>query len=61
MRIGPDEFAGHPPELKNIHDFNMRETTKELDQMDSAFVISYGGVILSAATLKSFQESGCSV
>ena len=44
-----DPLQGHPPEVKKIFDFNMRETTKELAQLDGAFVISADGTILSAA------------
>lgn len=44
-----DPLHGHPPEVKKIHDFNMRETAKELAQLDGAFIISSDGIILSAA------------
>lgn len=43
-----DPLFGHPDELKNIHDPNMRETVKELAQLDGAFVISDNGVVVSA-------------
>ena len=35
-----DPLFGHPPELKKIGDPNMRETIKELAQLDGAFVVS---------------------
>ncbi len=44
-----DPLRGHPPEVKKIFDFNMRETAKELAQLDGAFVISGDGTIVSAA------------
>lgn len=44
-----DPLKGHSPEEKMIADFNMRETVKELAQLDGAFVISSEGVIVSAA------------
>jgi diadenylate cyclase len=44
-----DPLLGHPPELKKVSDFNMRETAKELAQLDGAFVVSADGIILSAA------------
>jgi len=44
-----DPLQGHPPEVKKIFDFNMRETAKELAQLDGAFVISVDGTFLSAA------------
>ena len=44
-----DPLQGHPPGVKKIFDFNMREATKELAQLDGAFVISADGIVLSAA------------
>ena len=44
-----DPLAGHPDESKRIDDPNVRETLKELAQLDGAFVISNDGVALSAA------------
>jgi diadenylate cyclase len=44
-----DPLLGHPDEIKRIEDANARETIKELAQLDGAFVVSDGGVILSAA------------
>ncbi|HSL00054.1 MAG TPA: thioredoxin domain-containing protein [Rubrobacteraceae bacterium] len=43
-----DPLFGHPDEAKRIEDPNARETIKELAQLDGAFVISDGGVVLSA-------------
>lgn len=44
-----DPVAGHPEDARRICDPNLRETLKELAQLDGAFVVSGGGVVLSAA------------
>ena len=44
-----DPLYGHPEEKKKVFDPDMRETVKELAQLDGAFVISGDGVVLSAA------------
>ena len=44
-----DPLLGHPDEAKYIYDPNVRETLKELAQLDGAFVVSDVGVVLSAA------------
>jgi diadenylate cyclase len=44
-----DPLYGHPHESKRIKDPDLRETLKELAQLDGAFVVSDEGVILSAA------------
>lgn len=44
-----DPLYPHPDELKHISEPNVRETLKELAQLDGAFVISSGGVAVSAA------------
>ena len=43
-----DPLQGHPDHLKHIEDPNMRETIKELAQLDGAFIISGKGIVLSA-------------
>jgi diadenylate cyclase len=43
-----DPLEGHSISLKHIDDPNMRETIKELAQLDGAFVVSNDGVVLSA-------------
>lgn len=43
-----DPFAGHPADSRHIDDHNLRETVKELAQLDGAFVVSDDGVFLSA-------------
>jgi len=44
-----DPLAGHPEEVKHIADPDVRETLKELAQLDGAFVVSDAGTVLSAA------------
>ena len=44
-----DPLQGHRDEDKYIDDPNVRETIKELAQLDGAFVVSNAGVVLSAA------------
>lgn len=44
-----DPLVGHPPETKRIDKPDVRESLKELAQLDGAFVISGDGVALSAA------------
>src|SRR5829696_9587110 len=42
-----DPLHGHPDEHKKLDDPNVRETLKELAQLDGAFVVSDEGVVLS--------------
>lgn len=44
-----DPLAGHPDESKHISNPDLRETLKELAQLDGAFVISDSGTVVSAA------------
>jgi DNA integrity scanning protein DisA with diadenylate cyclase activity len=44
-----DPLQGHPDEAKRLDDPNVRETLKELAQLDGAFVVSNAGVVESAA------------
>jgi len=44
-----DPLYGHPPEVKRISDPDMRETIKELAQLDGAFIVGGDGVVISAA------------
>lgn len=44
-----DPLYGHPEEKKQICDPDMRETVKELAQLDGAFVVGGNGVVISAA------------
>ena len=44
-----DPLQGHPDESKQIESPDMRETIKELAQLDGAFLVSNAGVVISAA------------
>jgi diadenylate cyclase len=44
-----DPLHGHPDESKQIENPDVRETIKELAQLDGAFLVSNSGVVLSAA------------
>src|SRR5215216_4211689 len=44
-----DPLQGHADEDKQIEDPDVRETIKELAQLDGAFLVSESGVVLSAA------------
>ena len=46
-----DPLYGHPDSEKRISDPGMRETIKELAQLDGAFIISEDGIVLSATRL----------
>ncbi|MEZ4727198.1 MAG: diadenylate cyclase [Caldilineaceae bacterium] len=43
-----DPLWHHPDEIKRIDNPNMRETVKELAQLDGAFIVSDAGIVLSA-------------
>ena len=52
-----DPLYGHPDEVKHIADPDMRETVKELAQLDGAFIVSNEGIVLSACRyLDAFSE-----
>jgi len=44
-----DPLYGHPADKKRICDPDMRETVKELAQLDGAFIVSGSGIVISAA------------
>lgn len=43
-----DPLWHHDDKVKHIHDPNLRETVKELAQLDGAFIVSGKGVVVSA-------------
>lgn len=43
-----DPLSGHPPNRRSIHEPDLRETVKELAQLDGGFVVSAEGTVLSA-------------
>ncbi|MBW1743733.1 MAG: DNA integrity scanning protein DisA nucleotide-binding domain protein [Deltaproteobacteria bacterium] len=56
-----DPLQGHPLESKKIDDVNMRETAKELSQLDGAFVVSADGTVISAARYLNADSTGVDV
>lgn len=53
-----DPLAGHPEAAKRLDDYNLRETVKELSQLDGAFVVSDHGVVLSACRYLDASSDG---
>uniref|UniRef100_A0A7V4G797 DAC domain-containing protein n=1 Tax=Desulfobacca acetoxidans TaxID=60893 RepID=A0A7V4G797_9BACT len=53
-----DPLLGHPDEVKHIDDPDMRETIKELAQLDGAFVVSDDGVVISACRYLNASSEG---
>ncbi len=43
-----DPLAGHPATARRVDDANLRETVKELAQLDGGFVVSADGLVVSA-------------
>ncbi len=53
-----DPLHGHPDEFKRIDNSNMRETIKELAQLDGAFIVSDDGVVISACRYINASSDG---
>lgn len=53
-----DPLKGHPNDHKHVQDPNVRETLKELAQLDGAFVISGDGVAVAACRYLSASADG---
>ncbi len=53
-----DPLWHHPDELKRIDNPNMRETVKELAQLDGAFIVSNRGVVVSACRYLDASSEG---
>jgi diadenylate cyclase len=43
-----DPLFGHPESARHVSNINLRGTIKELAQLDGGFVVSHGGIVLSA-------------
>src|SRR5258708_6977081 len=56
-----DPLLGHPDEKKRITSHDMRETIKELAQLDGAFVISEEGIAVSACRYLNASSEGISL
>ncbi len=53
-----DPLLGHPANVKRITDPDMRETIKELAQLDGAFLVCEDGVVHSAARYVNADTQG---
>jgi len=53
-----DPLWYHPSHLKRIGDPNLRETVKELSQLDGAFLVSADGIVISACRYISASSEG---
>jgi DNA integrity scanning protein DisA with diadenylate cyclase activity len=53
-----DPLYGHSEEKKKICDPNVRETVKELSQLDGAFIVSGDGVVISAGRYINASSKG---
>ncbi len=53
-----DPLQGHADDVKRIEAPDMRETIKELAQLDGAFVVTNGGVVRSAARYLDADSKG---
>jgi diadenylate cyclase len=56
-----DPLLGHPIEKKKLTSHDMRETAKELAQLDGAFIVSDDGVALSACRYIDASSAGISL
>ena len=53
-----DPLKGHPSDALHIDDTNMRETIKELAQLDGGFVVTDSGVVRSASRYFNSSSEG---
>ncbi len=53
-----DPLWHHPEGAKHVNDPNLRETVKELAQLDGAFIVSDDGVVLSACRYINASSEG---
>lgn len=56
-----DPLFGHPDEKKRVTSHDLRETLKELAQMDGAFVVSASGITISACRYLDASAEGISL
>jgi DNA integrity scanning protein DisA with diadenylate cyclase activity len=56
-----DPLGCHPAEKKRIENEDLRETVKELAQLDGAFIVSDDGIFLSAARYINASSEGISL
>ncbi|HAY21296.1 MAG TPA: hypothetical protein DCY27_03855 [Desulfobacterales bacterium] len=53
-----DPLSGHPDSNKRIDDPDVRETIKELAQLDGAFIVSNSGIVISACRYINASSQG---
>ncbi|MDI6854140.1 MAG: diadenylate cyclase [Deltaproteobacteria bacterium] len=53
-----DPLQGHPDHVKRVDNHDMRETVKELAQLDGAFVVDDKGVVVSACRYLNASSEG---
>lgn len=53
-----DPLYGHPDARKSVRDPDLRESLKELAQLDGAFVVSSAGVVVSACRYLNASSKG---
>src|SRR5208283_6114127 len=53
-----DPLQGHSAKVKQISDTDMRETVKELAQLDGAFVVADDGTVISACRYLDSSSEG---
>lgn len=53
-----DPLLYHPDEKKHIENSNMRETVKELSQLDGAFIVSNDGIVVSGCRYINASSEG---
>lgn len=53
-----DPLLGHPEALRRLDNVNMRETVKELAQLDGAFVVTGDGLVVSACRYLNASTKG---
>ena len=56
-----DPLLGHPDDVKRLTGHDMRETVKELAQLDGAFIVSDDGVVVSACRYLDATSEGISL
>ncbi|MBD3181585.1 hypothetical protein GF312_04780 [Candidatus Poribacteria bacterium] len=56
-----DPLWNHPESKRNILDSNLRETVKELSQLDGAFIVSREGIVLSACRYINASSEGVNI
>jgi diadenylate cyclase len=56
-----DPLFNHPDDMRHIENSDLRETIKELSQLDGAFIVSDSGIFLSACRYIDVPSDGVSL